>query len=470
MITALLYVALFWNALVALRHPWTGIVLAYLMAVLTPQTIWWWAFEGVRPFYWTIVPALLGFLFAMMRGQLDYAPLKTPTNRCLALLWLCFTVAYYFGPYVGVINKWRFYDADLMFATLQKTYLTYFIATILITGPKRLGIASLVMVVTAAYMTYWANAQYFSYHKYGRLHGPTTLDGQGIYADENDFAVLFVVGFPFLFYFGQYLRGKVGRYAVWLVIPFSWHAIFLTASRGALVGVGAVLAVFALRLKSKWMGIALIVAFVAAFSLEAGDVMKNRSATIAEYESEDSASARLDAWAAATGMMLAHPLTGVGFASMGQAFPDYSDKRPRVAHNTFFQIGAEWGVIAAITFLVLMLSTLRALAKNGTRLRQLPDSDEVRLHYLLNEACLLGMAGFFVCSMFLSLQGYEVLYFLLLLSGGTLFSSGYYRQAAKSAGRLGNRYGVGRRIGPQIPRVQAGDRLELVAPEGRPCR
>jgi hypothetical protein len=34
------------------------------------------------------------------------------------------------------------------------------------------------------------------------------------------------------------------------------------------------------------------------------------------------------------------------------------------------------------------------------------------------------LAGFFVCSMFLSLQGYEVLYYLLLLANATLLCSG----------------------------------------------
>jgi probable O-glycosylation ligase (exosortase A-associated) len=433
--TVLLYAILLLNAVAALRYPWVGMVLAYLMAVLAPHDIWWWAFQDVRPFYTVVAPALIGFLAAALTGKVDFSVLGTRINRCMVVLWICFTISYFFGPYVNVINEYRFYDPALMHATLQKTYLTYFVTVLLIDRRERLGVACLVIIATVVYLTYWGNAQYFIYHKFGRLHGPTTPDGQGIYADENNFAVLFVIGFPFLFYFGQHLKNVFLKWAVWAVIPFSWHVVFLTASRGALVGIAAVLLLFAMRLKRKSVALIVLAAFVGAFVWQAGDVMKSRSATITEYEQEDSAEARLQAWAAAIGMMEAHPLTGVGFASFGQAFPDFSDKRPRVAHNTFFQIGGEWGIAAGVTYLVLVLSALNALRKNGTRLRLLSDSEETRLYYHVNEACLLGLGGFFVCSMFLSLQGYEVLYYLLVLSNGVLWASGYFG-AKKATGVL----------------------------------
>ncbi len=435
MSTAILYLFMFGNAFVSLALPWVGIILAYLIAVLAPHNIWWWVFEDVRPFYWVILPTLVGFMLAMVRGKVDFAPLRTRLNWCITVLWLSFTLSYYFGPYVDVVNEWRFYDPGVMYSTMQKTYLTYFVGTLLINDTRKVRWAALVMVVTTLYMTYWANAQYFLYHKFGRIHGPTTLSGQGIYADENNFAVLFVVGFPFVFYFGQYIKSNIVKWLTWLVIPFSWHAVFLTASRGALLGIGAVLLMFVWRSQKRAVGVLIVVAFVVAFAWQAGDVMKSRSATITSYESEDSASSRIEAWEASLGMMAAHPLTGVGFASFGQAFQDFSDKRPRVAHNTFFQIGGEWGILAGVTYLLLIFSTINRLRKNGVRLRPPPDAtDEKLVQYYLNEACLLALIGFFVCSMFLSLQQYEVLYYLLLLANATLLCSGFQPQTSSPQG------------------------------------
>jgi len=391
--------------------------------VLSPHDIWWWLFQDIRPFYWVILPTLAGFCFALVRGKLDFSSLNTKINRWLLLLWVCFTISYFFGDYVHVKSPYRFYDPDFMFSTLQKTFLTYFISVILIDSAKKLKALSGVLIVTTLYMTYWANAQYLIYHKFGRLHGPTTLAGQGIYADENNFAVLFVVGFPFVFHLSQYIRNKVLRWALIATIPFAWHAVFLTASRGALVGIAVVLLTFVLRSQKKWAGVLLMIAFIGAFVWQAGDVMRSRSSTITDYNQEESASTRLEAWEAALGMMAAHPLTGVGFASFGQAFPDFSDKVPRVAHNTFFQIGGEWGVIAAIGYLVLMFSTINSLRANARALRDHREVPDRKLYYHISEACLLSLTGFFTCSMFLSLQGYEVLYYLFLVSNAALVGS-----------------------------------------------
>jgi O-antigen ligase len=420
MASAAFYLLFCTNALVALFYPWIGITVAYFITLLTPQTIWWWVFQGWRPSLWVTLPTMAGFAIAVVARTLDYSGFNTRLNKSVLLLWACFTLSYYTGPYVDVVNAFRFYDPAFVFSNLQKTYLAYFIGALLISEQKRLKFFCIPILVTSAYMTYWANAQYFLYHKFGRLHGPITPDGLGIYSDENNFAVLFIVGAPFLYYFGRYLGKSPWKWAVWAIIPFSWHAVFLTASRGALLGIMATLAILVLRLEKRAVGVAFVILFACAFAWQAGDVMRSRTATITGYKEETSANSRIEAWEAATGMMLAHPLTGVGVASFGQAFPSFSDKEPRIAHNTFFQIGGEWGVVAAATYLFLFFSSINRLRKNGNAMRKLNLRGDDRLLYFLTEACLLALIGFFVCATFLSMQGYEVLYYLLAVANSTL--------------------------------------------------
>lgn len=430
--TILLYIVMGANGLMSLFYPWIGIFLAYLIAILTPHNIWWWVFQDVRPLYWVLAPTMAGFLFLVLRGKVNFGCFNTKLNICIVILWLSFTISYYFGPYVDVVNEFRFYDPAFMFLTLQKTYLTYLVAVLLIDNTNKLKLFSAIMIISVIYMTYWANAQYLIYNKFGRLGGPIALGGTSIYADENNFAVLFVVGFPFLFYFGFYLKNKILKWCVWVIIPFCWHAVFLTASRGALLGIVAALLVFLARLEKKGVALLIMIGFLCAFIWQAGDVMKSRSATISDYQQEDSAAKRLDAWEASTRMMLAHPLTGVGFASFGQAFPDFSDSIPRIAHNTFFQIGGEYGVLAAITYLVLIFSTLNRLRIQGTLLRNMQMTNLGSFYYCLNEACLLGLTGFFICSLFLSLEKYEVFYYLLILANGVLL----FAADADTGGRI----------------------------------
>ena len=190
----------------------------------------------------------------------------------------------------------------------------------------------------------------------------------GAYADENSFAMLFVIGQPFLWYMAQGMKQRWLKYAIWLVIPFTWHAVFLTASRGGLIGIAVTTLFMAIRGKSKVLGFLLIPAFAGAYFWQAGDLMKERAGTIGEYRTETSASTRLEAWTAALGMVRDHPVTGVGLGSFGPAFPDYSDKKPREAHNTAFQISAESGAIAGVMYLLVVVVSIVALWRNGTRL------------------------------------------------------------------------------------------------------
>lgn len=421
--TMILYALLGCNAVFSMLRPWFGVVLGFLFAILTPHNIWWWAFQDVRPVMWVLLPTLVGFGLAVLARKNDYSAFGTRLNRYMLALMATTAISYYLGPYVDVVNDFRFYDPSYMFSSAQKTFIAYFLAVILIDNERKLKWLGSVLVITTIYMTYWANAQYFLHHSFGRLSGPVPLGGYSIYQDENVFAVLFVAGAPFVWYAAHYLKSKSAYWLALFVILFSWHAIFLTASRGALLAIAVTVLAFAFRQKKKALGILTILAFTTAFAWQAGDLMKSRSATITAGSEEESASGRLDAWKAATKMMISHPLTGVGFASFGQAFPNYSEAAPRIAHNSFFQLAGEQGVIAALAFALLTLSTINRLRKNGRHLLELKQTEQTHFYYCMNEASYLGFLGFSVCAVFLSLANYDIMYCLLIISNKILLDS-----------------------------------------------
>jgi len=171
------------------------------------------------------------------------------------------------------------------------------------------------------------------------------------------------------------------------------------------------------------IAIFLLPALAAAYVWQAGDVMKSRADTIADYQTEASAASRLEAWEAATSMIQTHPLIGVGFVSFGPAFPYHSENKPREAHNTFFQIAAESGVIAGAMYVLLVLSCIRAVWVRGNYLRERVGSSDDRFFYAINEGTLVAFSGFVICSLFLSLHVYELFWFLCLMVNGTLYLS-----------------------------------------------
>ena len=414
-------------SLVALVRPWIGVVAAYGIVILVPQAVWWWNFQDLRPALWVLLPTIIGAALGLLRGVLSLSVLANKLNFFMFVLWMFFTISYLFGPYIDVVSVYRFTDPDWAFDTFNKIFLLYFLACICIDDIAKLRVLVSTILGSAVYLVYWANNMYLSGFVMGRLPGPVDINGVGSYSDENAFAMLFVVAAPFLWYMAQAVERRWLRYAIWLVIPFCWHAVFLTASRGGLIGIGVTTALLAIRGKSKMLGFLLIPAFIGAYYWQAGDLMKDRAGTIGEYRTETSASTRLEAWDAALGMIKAHPVTGVGLASLGPAFPDYSDKKPREAHNTALQISAESGAVAGLMYLLIVVTSIVALWRNGTRLRDqrsAGDNSNRDLLYLINESVLIAFFGFAVCALFLSLQMSEIFYCLCLLVNAVLLVSG----------------------------------------------
>ena len=198
-------------------------------------------------------------------------------------------------------------------------------------------------------------------------------------------------------------------------MPFVWHGVFLTGSRGALLALGASLLVIAIRMKRKSFGVALVVLFVIAFAWQAGDTMRDRAGSIDEYSEDQSATGRLDAWEAGARMMLDNPITGVGPGAFLRAFADYSGMIPRQAHNTLVQFGAEFGIFALLALVGLLGSCIFSLWRiNSSSYFRRSDTDTVP--YYIIEATLAANVGCFVTGLFLSQQLFEIMYFLVFLT------------------------------------------------------
>jgi len=406
--------------LTALARPWIGVVGAYVIAVLTPQAVWWWNFGDVRPALYVLLPTLVGFVIAAMLRKLNFETVKNGRVVSLIILWLWLSLSYWFGQYVHVGGPYRFSDPEWVFATFNKIFLLCLLACVCTDEIRKLKALCVVLLVSAVYLIYWANNQYLSGLVIGRLPGPVDIYGIGTYSDENSFAMLFVVALPFLWYGGQLLQKKYLKYGLWLIIPFGWHAVFLTASRAGLLGIAVTTLFLGLRSTKKLWTLLIIPVFIAAYVYQAGPLMKERAGTISDTTEASSAS-RLQAWQAALGMIGDHPIVGVGLASFGPAFPEYSTHKPREAHNTILQITAESGIVAGSMYVLIVLRSLSALWANGRRFRRYTLTGEDRFLYLTNEAVLVSLCGMVVCSLFASLQMYEIFYFLFVLTNAVIF-------------------------------------------------
>lgn len=413
-----LYALLSGTACAALFRPWIGIVVSYIFIILTPQNIWWWHFEGIRPVLFVLLPTIVGVIFSLGSKKLNLQLLWNARNISLLILWFAFVFSYFWGPYTHVSSELRPFDAKRILFLVNNIFILYFMACICIDDKKKLRILVWVLGLSTIYLIYWINDQYLFQGKYGRIGGPSGPYGGSIYRDENAIAMLYVVGIPFLYYLGHSCTKKLFRYALWLIIPLGWHAIFLTGSRGGLLGLGVTILIISFRARKKVAAFFLIPAAIFAFYWQGGPVMQERAGTITEYQSERSAASRIEAWSVAVEMIMRYPLTGVGLTSFIPAFSDHSHYDPREAHNTFFQIAAETGVIGGGGYLLVLWFTVRGLLRNAKLLRGEATENLGDNIFLVsvNEAVLVSFLGLITCSLFLSLHVYELFYFLCLLA------------------------------------------------------
>lgn len=417
----ILFAAILGTGLQTLRNPFVGAMAYYCLAIWGPQYIWWWNFEGLRVSFVVAVTTIAALFIAVFRQGLNFDLLFTRINFCVFLLWISYVMSYFFAPYGALLGEVPY----LTFIHFSKVIFFYFAAVLLMDDIQKQKYFSYIIIVAMIHLTWWANYQYLSQNwqafNMGRLMGPTVPAGGSIYSDENAFAMFFVTAAPFLFYWGLHLANRIPRYAVWAVIPLGWHAIFLTGSRGGLVGLAASLFAGVIFSKNRYLLIFILIPmFLLAFYFQGGDLLKSRTETIVDYQGESSAETRLEAWRAALDMLYAHPATGVGIACFVRAMADFSDKQPRATHSVPLQFAAEVGILGLAAYCLIVWFVLWQGFKNNRLLTiygsQFDDNELATLHYL-NESSVVSFFGLSVCSLFLSLNYYEVFYFLLIIAG-----------------------------------------------------
>lgn len=433
----LLFVLIFSVGILALLRPWIGINSYYLLAILGPQYIWWWNFQGLRVSFIIALTAIAGVsLHLLKKDHYDFSFILNKHNAWVLLLWISIVFSYLFGPYVRKFSAEGLRPEQLFYIT-NTIFLFYFIGTLELNNTRKLRYLVMIFVASTIYLTYWANDQYLSQNwdqfNMGRLMGPMSIDGGAIYRDENGFAMLFVCGLPFVYSLGKEFHKKWLRWGLWATIPLGWHAIFLTGSRGGLVALCAVLISTLIFSNRKILVMPLIVVFLIFYQWQAGDVMTERSDQIVNFEGEGSAEMRLAAWKGGVSMITDHPLIGVGLGSFITALPEYYDTSPRVAHNTFLQFTAESGVGAGLAYIVVII----LFFKNSIYIRRWCSNDDINNEEtkridIYNNASTASFFGLFVCGLFLSLNTYEI-FFVLLLFNNSLYQICLKKQNLSSA-------------------------------------
>ncbi len=387
------------GGIVVLAEPYIGVVGYYFMAFIRPQETFW----GFKEARFTLLISVATLVAAGLQYAVrpDFGFLMRRQNFFILLLWLSIFLSTLYGDFGGPEPKWMDY--------YNKMFIMYFMLIGLTTSEKKLYWLAWVLIVSIGYLGWWGNERYFL-DGWNIVHGPG-MPGAAFY-DENAFSMVIVMGVPFVWYMMRTTRSRFIQIGLIGLIPIMAHTVMLTFSRGGFLGLAATMAIIALRERNRKLGGAIIACGLVFFALLAGEEYKNRIGSIENYERDRSAEGRLESWEAGIKMAVHNPFFGVGLNRYLEAFPYYSVHQPRVAHNSWVQIGAECGLAAVASYGFLVLFTMTAIRRIRKRIPLLPE-ESARYAEMLANAYLVSMIGYLVCGFFLSMEDFEFFYLLV---------------------------------------------------------
>lgn len=377
-------------------------LLAYLFFVFIRPQDFWLPLFGVPVVRFSLL-VILVFLLADKAKRFD-----APLNRFMLLMTIWIFLA-------GLLNGGFGEAQESLVKFLTGIMLPFYVVQNMIKTEKQQRIVMAALIGFALIMVNDGMAQKASPIGVGwsgaSLSQGTRITYVGIFSDPNDLGMFLVMTVPFAIYF--FYRAGFFLKCMWLVsLGYILYGIYLTNSRGALLGVMALAGFWFYRtfgiVKSAAVGV--FAAPVALF------VMGKFRAIDAE---EESAAGRLDAWYEGIQLLLWKPFFGVGMGN-------FTDYHYLTAHNSFVLVFSELGMpgyffwVAMLAFAGIILLTHCLPDLKGSRVEHVAEGERT-----LALTLTYSMIGYLVTCFFLSRAYTPLLYIFLAMIVGL-----YYRSSA----------------------------------------
>jgi O-antigen ligase len=249
---------------------------------------------------------------------------------------------------------------------LTKDCLSFLLVVGVVTNARRLRSILAACALAALVPDWGALANYIN--KTNLIEG-TRASWLGVYQDPNHMAMSMVflvpVGLTLV------LSGKGWLKGLGVVsLAGSLTAIGVSGSRGGFIGLCLATLVWIAREPKKMRSVLAFAAAAMIFLAWSPQMFWNRTQTIADYHTDESALGRVHAWEVGKAISVDRPLLGVGGGAFIYAWPTYApvDARGKAywAHNVFLAMVAETGWIGFLLFALLVAGCLDAAFRAGS--------------------------------------------------------------------------------------------------------
>jgi O-antigen ligase len=384
------------GAVGAFRHPRIGLYIYLMFAVLRPQAMW--SFAGnMQNLSWILgVATLLGWV---LRGTGSW---NIGKGKWAAAALVLFTL----WCALSAIQAANTEYALLQTQEMLKILLPFIVGVTVLGNIKEARLLMLIIVLAQGYVALEMNRSYFS--GYNRAHE----DGYGG-MDNNCLGVSLVATL------GPALAlalspGKLWeRIACLLSSALILHATMLTFSRGAMLGIVVSVLVAIVMMPKRPAYIAGVLLFgLLAIRLTGPQLLARYQSAFAEKEDLDySAGSRVDLWKDCFTVAMQNPVFGIGLNNWPLIAHRFGWSFGKSAHSAWMQILAEVG-FPGFAFLVFfyLFTVIRMIPVVRMRKTIGPGPP------LLATGIMMSIAGYAVSAQFVSLQGLEIPYYVVMVA------------------------------------------------------
>lgn len=225
----------------------------------------------------------------------------------------------------------------------------------------------------------------------------------GIFENPNDLALHLVTMIPISVGLLFATRSLLKKAAYILCSLLMVIGVVVTFSRGGFIALVGSICFLIWKLTPRGRPVVVVLGLLTILAMVsiAPSAFRSRIATT----QDESAMARFDDLKRSVFLMVRHPLLGIGMGN----YSLYSN-RAKATHNSYTQVGAELGIVAAICYLLFVvapLKPLRAIERENVGIKKKP-----RFYYLAI-ALQASLIGYMIASFFASVAYLWYVYYLV---------------------------------------------------------
>jgi putative inorganic carbon (HCO3(-)) transporter len=231
-----------------------------------------------------------------------------------------------------------------------------------------------------------------------------TTGAPGWFQNSGEFGIQMCIFLPLVVAFIVALRSYWPRwlqFAAWVVPVTAVTGIVGSSSRGALVGLGAVVLWAISTSRSKVRGMA---AGVVLIGLVYAITPSQQQTRFEQAGADESSVARTTMWKHGLEMMRDYPILGIGYDNWTEYHDINYGGHGLLAHNSFIQAGSELGDVGLIVFLAMIATAF--VINRRTRLLTVRLSDRGKFMFYMARALDGSLIGLIVSGFFISVLYY----------------------------------------------------------------